>query len=292
MQSATHLPGDPDAPARRPVLEEALPMRTRLVLFLMALATIGGCHKAAPPIRFAPSDTDIARLRSEYALTPAERAALTPETLKLFTQDELDQIYKRLSAGPMPDGPFRGDLFFPRGARKDASVGELSAVGSEIVTKIAAMPAEQLGRAFWRGKVFFRSQGILRNRIEDLAFLKPIIPDPETIPKLTFDGQTTWLLFPAKLSCGNSLLDQANRSIVIDYARGSEVDGYREIPDKLAGPEGLDIRDEVRQVRPGLYLGRAYFRNQFRLNFSLLDPATAADTDAPAAQGDCSASQP
>jgi hypothetical protein len=267
-------------------------MRTRFALLLMILATIGGCHKAAPPIRFAPSDTDIARLRSEFALTPAERAALTPETIKLFTQDQLDQIYKRLSTGPIPDGPFRGDLFFPRGGNKDAKVGELSAAGSDIVTKVAAMPAEQLGRAFWRGKVFFRSQGILRNRIEDLAFLKAIIPDPATIPKLTFDGQTTWLLFPAKLSCGDSLLDPANRSIVIDYTKGSEVEGYREIPDKLAGPEGLDIRDEVRQVRPGLYLGRAYFQNQFRLNFTLFDPAAAANANAPAAEGDCTTSQP
>ena len=267
-------------------------MRTRNALLALTLIATSGCHKSAPPIRFAPSDTDIARLRSEYALTPTERAALTPENLKLFTQDELDQIYKRLNSGPMPDGPFRGDLFFPRGGNSKASVGELAGASSDLVTKIAAMPAEQLGRAFWQGKVFFRSQGILRNRIEDLAFLKPIIPDPDTIPKLTFDGRTTWLLFPAKLSCGNSLLDPANRSIVIDYAKGSEVEGYREIPDKLAGPEALDIRDEVRQVRPGLYLGRAYFRGQFRLNFTLLDPATASNANAPLAEGDCTAVQP
>ena len=265
-------------------------MRTR-ILFLVILATIGGCHKGTPPIRFAPSDTDVAHLRSDFALTAAERAALSPETLKLFTQDQLDQIYKRLSAGPIPDGPFRGDLFFPRGGNRKASVGELAGGGSDLVTKIAAMPAERLGRALWRGKVFFRSQGILRNRIEDLAFLKAIIPDPQTIPKLTFDGATTWLLFPAKLSCGESRLDQANRSIVIDYSKGSEVEGYREIPDKLAGPEALDIRDEVRQVRPGLYLGRAYFRNQFRLNFTLLDPATAANVDAPAAATDCATAE-
>jgi hypothetical protein len=267
-------------------------MRTRVVLLLITVAMIVGCRKAAPPIRFAPSETDVARLRSEYALTAAERAALTPETIKLFTQDEIDQIYKRLSTGPLPDGPFRGDLFFPRGGNRKASVGEMSGSGSDIVTKIAAMPVEQLGRAFWRGKVFFRSQSILRNRIEDLAILKPIIPDPETIPKLTFDGRTTWLLFPAKVSCGNSLLDPSNRSIVIDYTKGSEVEGYREIPDKLAGPEGLDIRDEVRLVRPGLYLGRAYFHNQFRLNFTLLDPATAANANAPGAEGDCAANQP
>ena len=49
------------------------------------------------------------------------------------------------------------------------------------------------------------------------------------------------------------------KSTVIDYSRGKEVEGYREIPDKLAGPEALNIRDEVRIIRPGFYLGRAYF---------------------------------
>jgi hypothetical protein len=266
-------------------------MRTRVVLFLMTLAIVSGCRAALPPIRFAPTGTDSARLRSEFALTAAERASLTPETLRTLSQEQIDQIYKRLSPGPIPDGPFRGDLFFPRGGDRKTSVGEMSAPGSDLVAKIAGMPVERLGRAFWRGKVFFRSQGILRNRIEDLAILKPIITDADTIPKLTFDGQTTWLLFPAKVSCGSSLLDPANRSIVIDYTKGSEVEGYRDIPDKLAGPEGLDIRDEVRLVRPGLYLGRAHFHNQFRLNFTLVDPTTASNPNAQSDQGDCATNQ-
>ena len=50
---------------------------------------------------------------------------------------------------------------------------------------------------------------------------------------------------------------------MIDYSRGNEVGGYRDIPDRLAGPERLNIRDEVRIVRPGFYLGRAYFGQRF-----------------------------
>ena len=64
---------------------------------------------------------------------------------------------------------------------------------------------------------------------------------------------------------------------MIDYSRGPTIEGYRPVPDKLAGPEGLNILDEVRVVRPGLYLGRAYFGQRFALNFTLLDPAVAAD---------------
>src|SRR5205085_2877078 len=130
------------------------------------------------------------------------------------------------------------------------------------------------------------AEGILRNRIDDLAVLKPLIKDYQSIPKLTFDGQTTWLLFPAQLSCGASIIEPARRAIVIDYSKGPQIAGYREVPDKLGGPEALDIHDEIRVVRPGLYLGRAYFRGKFGLNFTLVKPE--ANFGSPAALGgDC-----
>jgi hypothetical protein len=244
------------------------------------------CHAAIPSIRFAPPGTDVARLRSDFALTDAERLALTPDNIRELTQDQIDQIYNRLSAGPMPDGPFRGDLFFPRDGNRDARLSDTMSPVPNLLADVAARPIEGLGRALWKGKVFFKTQGILRNRIEDLAILKPVIKDTSTIPRLTFDGQTTWLLFPAIVSCGESRLDSTRRSIVIDYARGSEVEGYRPVPDKLAGPEGLNIRDEVRTVRPGFLLGRAYFGNRFALNFTLLDPA-AGTALAPGVTDDC-----
>jgi hypothetical protein len=264
--------------------------RRLLVGIVSGLAIVSGCRSPAPAIRFAPAGTDSARLRSEYALTAAERQSLTPDTLRRLTQEQIDQIYMRLGTGPLPDGPFRGDLFFPRDRDRRILVHDLPGPLPGPLADIATVPVEALGRALWRGKVFFRAQGVLRNRIEDLAILKPIIPNSNTIPKLTFDGQTTWLLFPARVSCGESLFDPARRSIVIDYSKGPEIEGYRKIPDELAGPDGLAIRDEVRMVRPGLYLGRAYFRTQFGLNFTLVDPAKAsAGSATDDTQGDCGA---
>ena len=263
-------------------------MRAQVICLLMVLTIVAACRTAMPPIRFAPPGTDTGRLRSDYPLTDVERRALTPDNVKTLSQDQIDQIYVRLTAGPIPDGPFRGDLFFPRDRRDNPMVSELPAPAPERVPNAITLPVEQLGRAFWRGKAFFRSQGILRNRIEDLAILRPIVTDPDTIPKLTFDGQTTWLLFPAAVSCGESRLDPTRRSIVIDYARGPEIEGYRPMPDRLAGPEGLNIRDEIRRVRRGFYLGRAYFGDRFALNFTLIDPAAAEDTAAPTEmQEDC-----
>jgi len=252
----------------------------------MVLAATTACHHGGPPIRFAPEGTSVDRLRAEFALTPAERASLTPDTLKRFTQAQLDQIYDRLSPGAIPDGPFRGDLFFPRGGPEPKTVQEVAPSPSPSVASsdVLTMPIEKLGHAFWKGKVFFKSEGILRNRIEDLAILKPLIKDSASIPKLTFDGDTTWLLFPAQVTCGSSAHDPSRHAILIDYSKGPQIQGYREIPDKLAGPDGFDIHDEVRVVRPGLYLGRASFHGQFRLNFTLVKPD--APTTAPDASVD------
>jgi len=243
-------------------------------LFLSAIGacTILGCRSAPPAIRFAPLGTDATRLRTEYALTDTERLALTPDAFRRLTQDQVDQIYKRLSSGAIPDGPFRGDLFFPRDRDGNAHIRDLADTSLPLAANIAALRAEQAGRMFWRGKVLFRSQGLVRNRIEDLAILKPIVTDASTVAKLTFDGQTTWLLFPATLACGASRFD-TRPSILIDYSRTAQLAGYRRVPDQLAGPEGLNIFDEIRIVRPGLYLGRSYFGSRFALNFTLLDPA-------------------
>jgi hypothetical protein len=239
---------------------------------------VGSCRTAAPPIRFAPPGIDPTRLRTDFALSDVERLSLTPEAFRSFTQEQVDQIYQRLSSGRMPDGPFRGDLFFPRDRDGRARIRDLADPAPGLLAHIAALQAERLGRVFWRGKVFFRPQMILRNRIEELVILRPLISDSDTIPKLTFDGETAWLLFPARLSCGASRLDPMRRSIVIDYSRGSEVEGFRPVPDRLAGPEGLNIFDEVRIIRRGFYLGRAYFGARFALNFTLLDPAVATLT--------------
>ena len=264
-----------------PVSTTALKPRPHIIAVMAALAIWGACRSAPPPIRFAPPGTDVAQLRSEFALTDAERGALTPDSFRSLTQEQVDQIYLRLASGPVPDGPFRGDLFFPRDRDGHARIRDLADPGPSLPAHLGAMHVERLGRALWKGKVFFRPQRILRNRIDDLAILKPIITDANTIPKLTFDGETTWLLFPAAVSCGPSRLDPTRPSIVIDYSKGPSIDGYRRVPDELAGTDGLNILDEVRVIRPGFYLGRAHFGPRFGLNFTLLDPAGATDAPLP-----------
>ena len=64
--------------------------------------------------------------------------------------------------------------------------------------------------------------------------------------------------------------------MIIDYAYTDDIKGYMERPDSLAGRRGIAIRDEIRMVRPGFYLGRAYANRAFLLNFTLYDAAIAS----------------
>jgi len=248
-------------------------------------AVLLGCpgNPEPPQIPYAKSGEqyadkiDFARLEHELPLSPADLMKITPDNVKGATQEQVDQIYARLTAGPIPDGVYDGQMFFPKGSSEHARLAEIVGGGIKgfLVDRKAAT-LEHLGEFIWKGKVFYRNEGILRNRIEDLLILKPIVgPDIERIEKLDVDGKDSWLLFPAKLYCGQSLLDGRRESVIIDYAFTDDVPGYREMPDVLAGREGLEIRDEIRMVRPGFYLGRAYIKKVFALNFTLYNKSVA-----------------
>ena len=98
------------------------------------------------------------------------RESLTPELLARYSQEQVDQIYGRLTAGPIPDGPYDGDLFFPRGTDSETRLGEIIGGHLKPASPISACARPKgLGRMLWKGKVFYRDERLLRNRIEDLA---------------------------------------------------------------------------------------------------------------------------
>ena len=240
-------------------------------------------------------NVDFARVEQKFPLNHAELMKLTSENLKALSQEEVDQIYGRLTAGPIPDGIFKGDLFFRR-AKRDRGPEELvtrlgeilgGALGALANKKLDKL--EKVGRLIWKGKRFERDQRILRNVIDDLAVMRPLVEDEASIETVVvprggwlgkfLPSTKAWLLFPARLYCGQSLLDGRRESVIIDYAFSDMLPGYRAGPDALAGRGGLKIRDEIRMIRPGFYLGRAYVNRAFLLNFTLYN-AEIADREA------------
>jgi hypothetical protein len=230
---------------------------------------------------------DFARLEQQVPLTRADLMKLTPANLLTFSQEEIDQIYGRLSAGPIPDGPYQGDLFFPRGG-EGTLVPRLEEILGGLEGRLAGRKVEvleRLGRALWKGKMFYRDERVLRNFIDDIGPMRLLVDDPDALAtaevpregwlKWILPTTEVWLLFPAKLYCGQSLLDSRRESVIIDYAYTDELQGYQASPDSLAGRGGLRIRDEIRMIRPGFYLGRAYARGIFLLNFTIYNPDVA-----------------
>jgi len=231
---------------------------------------------------------DLARVEHEFPLSRADLMKITPDNIKALSQEQVDQIYGRITAGPIPNGLYQGKLFFERG---DDLRPRLEEILGGIAGRLAGANiklAEILGGALWKGKVFNREQRVLRNMIVDTALLEMVTGDPTTVRSITvpregflghfLPGKTVKLLFPAKLYCGQSLLDARRESVIVDYNYSDDIDGYRASPDSLAGRGGLRIRDEIRMVRPGFYLGRAYANRFLLLNFTLYS-SDVADRD-------------
>src|SRR3546814_31063 len=187
---------------RRPACIAAACMATALAL--------AACNRT-PDIPFAEygdgyaDKPDFAEVEYRHPLSVDDLQKLTPENIKNFDQEQLDQIYARLSAGPIPDGAFDGDLVFPKGQSGDHRLSEIVGGLGGMAVEWKTLKLEELGRALWKGKVFYRDQRLLRNRIEDTRLLQPLVgSDLGDIPKTTVNGEDQWLLFPAKLYCGQS----------------------------------------------------------------------------------------
>lgn len=239
------------------------------------LSACGQKTSTAPNIKFAVYDKayaskpDFAQVEYQYPLSTADLQKITPQYLATLEQEKIDQIYARLSAGPIPDGPFDGGIIFPQGSSGKLRFAEIAGGFAGFALQLKGIALDKVGETLWQGKVFYRNERLLRNRIDNLKPLQDLGLVTGEPQKINFGGKSAWLLFPAKLYCGQSLLDARRESIIIDYAFTDEIPGYQEKPDFLAGRRGFKVRDEIRMVRPGFYLGRAYLDRVFVLNFTL-----------------------
>ena len=110
-----------------------------------------------------------------------------------------------------------------------------SATGTAIIapgTKYSAHIAEVINRFGWQGKVFDAEKGVLKNRVLVFGF--------EAIL--------------AKVYKAPSWLDN-KECIVLDYSETSLLAHY--------------IRDEIRLIGPGFYLGKVYWNKSRLIDFAL-----------------------
>ena len=109
------------------------------------------------------------------------------------------------------------------------------AKGTAIIapgTAYTTSVAEMINHFGWQGKVFDAQKGVLKNRI--LAFgLEAIV---------------------AKVYKGKSWLDD-KECIVLDYSETSLIAQW--------------VRDEIRQIGPGFYLGKVYYGKKRLIDFCL-----------------------
>lgn len=172
-------------------------------------------------------------------------------TLKSFdhcSQSKLDAFYKKLYAGSIiPKGAFDGKVqLTPKGEGERFNLIEFI---KDVFPDLTNEPQEWILERLWGGKIFYRqnpNKAVLFNRI---------VSSRE--------------MFPAHVYYGRSLFDPTRLSVIIDYSNNQNIEGYRPSIDWVVNEEGLEVRDEIRKVNDGLYLGRAYIKGKFLLNFVL-----------------------
>ena len=141
--------------------------------------------------------------------------ALTQNDLLDLSSDELDDLFRRSPAGEIPNGDADGKVL----------VGSENDKVSDNVAWIAKTLA-------WKGKVFDREKGDLKNKI---------LPFGIKAVRAKVYKQASW--------------DDGKETVVLDYSKTSFV--------------ARKVRDEIREVAPGLYLGLVYWEKDKVLHFSL-----------------------
>ena len=125
---------------------------------------------------------------------------------------------------------------------RQAPIGPIpDGVAEGHVLFIADTPVNQMITCYvralaWQGKVFFRDQGYLLNLVS--AFRLRLVK--------------------ATLSRGKSWFCPGEEAIILDYSKTSFL--------------AQKIRDEIREVSPGLFIGQAYRDDHRVLSFSLQFP--------------------
>jgi len=178
----------------------------------------------------------------------ADTRQLTPADVLQLDQPGLDAAYAAAAPGPIPDGTYAAMPFVPPPRANADVTADLIARLPDDASNLPVAQVRAAAAALWRTRVFDRNQHLVRAR-----------------------GDGSGLMYPGRVECAPSIADPGGAAILIDYTASEHLPGYHEIPDAVTGRGGLRLREEMRALRPGLYLGRAYSGDTLVLNFVLYD---------------------
>ena len=140
--------------------------------------------------------------------------AVTLNDLTSMSQAELDDLFRRSPSGEIPNGDALGTVVVAPGTEVEGP--------TMIFARWLA----------WQGKVFYRAQGYLLNKVGPLGF--HLVKAKVYLAPSWFDGK------PA---------------VILDYSKTSLL--------------ARKVRDEIREVSPGTYLGIVFYGDQKTINFVL-----------------------
>jgi hypothetical protein len=140
--------------------------------------------------------------------------AVTLQDLTTMSQTALDDLFKASPIGEIPDGDAQGTAIVAPGTDLEGPI--------LLLTRWLA----------WQGKVFYRPQGYLFNKVGPLGLH----------------------LVKARVYVAPSWFD-TQPAIILDYSKTSLI--------------AHEVRDEIREVSPGIFLGIVYYGTAKTINFVL-----------------------
>lgn len=242
---------------------------------------------------------DYAQLEKMAPLSQADLAGVQPEDVRSLTMEEFNQLYARLNTGPMPLGDYSGYILqkppiFNAIKKRILKQASLFPAFTQIVQKATAVlgrsPEDALFELIWKGKRFLAKDGMDQietrttfNLLSSAATKFSPGDDKNSFTsklKNVFVGVSDQFSFtglPMHVFCGISQVDTRRESIITDGAYGDDFASYKtlgglvnlESINGVITRKGLNITEEYRMVRPGLYIGKAYSNKLFLFNVAL-----------------------
>jgi hypothetical protein len=201
---------------------------------------------------------DFSQIEKLAPLNRTQIEKIQPTDLKNLTNEDFNQLYARLSSGPMFSGDYSVSILQKSPLFQLVKKKILKGVhlqGMPPLPALCGASAEDcLVELLWKGKRFLQKNNF--GQIESLTLINlPLLP--------------AVTLFPMNTYCGISQVDTRRESIISDASFADDFPGYVAARDEIVTRKHLSITEEYRLLRPGLYLGKVYSNRVFLFNIAL-----------------------